>query len=74
MFIRTAMLSQEDKIKVSEMMSKILLWIMEGRHMGYMIEHLDLPPQAIEHNIDEALYTYMKHVGKWRYFKILFMK
>lgn len=74
MFKRTFMLTESDKRKVSEMSGKIMLWILEGRSIGYMSEKLNLPPWQIEHNIDAILYTYMRKVGRWRYFKILFRK
>lgn len=73
-FKRTFCLTEEEKQKVSEMTGKIMLWLLEGRHIGYMSENLNLPPWAIEANIDETLYTLRKHVGKWRYLKMLFKK
>lgn len=74
MFIRTFMLTEEDKRKVSEMSGKIMLWILEGRSTWYMAEKLNLNPYEVEANIDETLYTYMKKVGRWRYIKTLFRK
>lgn len=74
MFKRTFMLNEEEKHKVSDMSGKIMLWILEGRSIGYMSEQLNLPPWQIEYNIDETLYTLRKHVGKWRFLKILFSK
>lgn len=74
MFKRTFLLTDEDKHKISETGGKIMLWILEGRGIGYMSEKLNLSPRQIESNIDETLYTYMKHVGKWRYLKTLFRK
>ena len=73
-FKRTFMLTEEEKKKVSEMTGKIMLWIMEGRSTGYMSEKLHLHPYMIEDNIDETLYVLRKHVGKWRYLKLLFWK
>lgn len=74
MFKRTFMLTPEEKVKVGEMHGKILQWILEGRSIIYMSEKLHLSTSEIEHNIDEDLYTLMKHVGKWRFFKTLFWK
>lgn len=74
MFKHTFILSGEDKRKVSEMNSKILLWIMEGRTIAYMSEELNLHPYQVEHNIDEMLYVLRQQVGKRRYLKTLFMK
>ena len=73
-FKRTFLLTEEEKRKVSEMTGNIMLWILEGRSIGYMSEQLHLPPQLIEQNIDETLYTLRKQVGKWRFFKTLFWK
>lgn len=72
-FKQTFMLNDEKK-QVSEMSGKIILWILEGRSIGYMSEMLNLSPWQIEENIDAILLTIMKHVGKRRFFKTLFMK
>ena len=62
------------KARVSEMSGTIILWILEGRSIGYMSEKLCLSPQQIESNIDEMLFVLKKHVGKRRFFKILLTK
>lgn len=59
---------------VSEMNGKVILWILEGRSIGYMSEQLHLKPHEIEANIDELMYILRKHVGKRRFFKTLFVK
>lgn len=74
MFKRTFMLTDEDKRKVSEMMGKMMLYILEGRSKVYMAEQLKLDIWQVDYNIDETLYTLRKQVGIWRYLKILFMK
>lgn len=73
-FKRTFMLNEEDKKQVSEMCGKIVLWILEGRGVGYMSEQLRLKPHEVEANINELLYILRKQVGKRRFFKTLFMK
>ena len=73
-FKRTFALTDEEKLKVSEMSGKIMLYILEGRSIGYMSEKLNLPPWQIEANIDEMLYTLRKQVGKRRFLKTLFNK
>ena len=73
-FKKTFLLNEEEKRKVSEMSGNIMLWILEGQHIGYMSDRLKLSPQQIESNIDETLYTLRKHVGRWRYLKLLFRK
>ena len=73
-FKQTFMLNNEERKKISEMNGKILMWILEGRSIGYMSETLHLSPKEIEHNIDEMMFILMKHVGKRRFFKTLFVK
>lgn len=73
-FKQTFMLNNEEKKQVSEMSGKIILWILEGRSIGYMSEMLHLSPREVERNIDEMLFTLMKQVGKRRFFKKLFVK
>lgn len=74
MFKRTLGLTEEEKHKVSEMTGNIMLWILEGRSIGYMSEKLNLQPWQVNCNIDEMLYTLRKKVGRRRFFKILFIK
>ena len=73
-FKQTFMLNNDEKKQVSEMSGKIILWILEGRSLGYMSEMLNLSPSEVESNINETLFTLMKHVGKKRFFKILFLR
>lgn len=73
-FKQTFMLNDDEKKQVSEMSGKIILWILEGRSIGYMSEMLNLSPWQIESNINGMLFTLMRQVGKRRFFKILFMK
>ena len=73
-FKQTFMLNNEEKKQVSEMSGKIIMWILEGRSIGYMSEMLHLSPKEIECNIDETMFILMKHVGKRRFFKTLFVK
>ena len=57
-FKETFMLNDEEKKQVSEMSGKIILWILEGRSVGYMSAMLHLSPQQIESNINEnAVHT-----------------
>ena len=74
MFIKTILLTPEQKRKVSEMSGKIMLWILEGRSTLYMAEQLNLSIWEVEANIDETLYTYMRQVGKRRFLRTLFRK
>lgn len=74
-FKRTAELSDDEIRKVSEMTGKIQLWVLEGRHFGYMSEQLNLPPQAIRENMCETIYEFLNNVGGLRYYlKWLFHK
>ncbi len=73
-FVHNFMLTEDDKRQVSEMSGKIMLWILEGRDIGYMSKNLNLPPWQIEYNIDEMLYDLRKHVGLKRFIKTIFFK
>ena len=72
MFVKTFLLTDEQKKKVSEMDGKIILWILEGRSVGYMSDKLNLPPRQIQATIDEMLYILKKQVGIKRFIKALF--
>lgn len=74
MFVRTFLLTTEQKRKVSEMSGKIMLWILEGKSTLYMARQLNLSIWEVEQNIDETLYIYMKQVGKRRFLRTLFRK
>lgn len=74
MFKHIFTMTEEEKRTLSEMNGKILLWITEGRHIGYMSEKLNMHPYQIEHNIDEMLYVLLKQVGVRRFIKTLFRK
>lgn len=74
MFKKTFLLTNEERRKVSEMCGNIILWVLEGRSIGYMSEKLNLPPWQVESNIDEMVYVLRKQVGIWRFLKILFSK
>lgn len=73
-FKHTYLLTDEEKKQVSEMTGKIMLWILEGRSIGYMSDKLNLMPWQIECNIDEIMYTLRRRVGLKRFLKILFWK
>ena len=73
-FKQTFLLNHEEKKQISEMSGKIILWILEGKDIGYMSEKLHLSPQQMESNINEMLFTLKEHVGKRRFFKILLAK
>ena len=73
-FKQTFLLNPKEKKQISEMSGKIILWILEGRDIGYMSEKLHLSPQQMESNINEMLFTLKEHVGKRRFFKILLAK
>lgn len=73
-FKRTLLLSNEEKIQVSEMCGKIILYALEGRSIEYMSKMLNLRPCEIKTNINEMLYVLMKQVGKREYLKTMFMK
>lgn len=72
--VKTYQMTDEDKRYFSEMFGKIMIWMIEKRGIGYMANELNLLPYQVEYNIDEALYTLRNQVGRWRYFKMLFIK
>lgn len=74
MFVRTFLLTTEQKDKVSEMVGKTTRWILDGCSTDYMAKQLNLKPSELEQNIDETLYIYMKKVGKIRFLRTLFRK
>ena len=74
MFKRTFGLTEEEKHKVSDMCGDIMLWMLEGRSIGYMSEKLKLKPWEVEENLNETLYVLRKKVGIRRYLRILFYK
>ena len=73
-FKRTVSLSDKEKIQVSEMCGKIILYTLEGRSIEYMSKMLNLRPCEIKTNINEMLYVLLKQVGKREYLKTMFMK
>lgn len=73
-FKRTFLLSDKEKIQISEMCGKIILYALEGRSIGYISKMLNLSPCEIKTNINEMLYVLMKQVGKREYLKTMFMK
>ena len=74
MFKQTFLLTAKEKRQVSEMMGNVMLGILEGKYIGDIAKQLKLEPQQVEDNIDETLYIFRKHVGRWRFFKTLFIK
>lgn len=73
-FKRTFALTEEEKQKVAKMNGDMMLWMLEGRSIRYMSEKLHLTPAQVEANIDETMFVLRKQVGKWRFFKTLFVK
>ena len=73
-FKRTFLLSDKEKIQVSEMCGKIILYALEGRSIEYMSKMLNLSPYEIKANIHEMLYVLLKQVGKREYLKTMFIK
>jgi hypothetical protein len=65
---RTVELTDAEKQQVSEMTGKIQLWVLEGRHFGYMSEQLHLPPQMVKENMCETIYEFLDNVGGLRYY------
>lgn len=74
MFKKFFEMTEDERKKLAEMTGKIMLWIEEGRSIGYMSEKLNINPQQVECNINEMLYVLRKQVGRKRFLKIFFMK
>ena len=71
-FKRVVELTDAEKHKVSEMVGKIQLWMLEGRSLDYMSKQLNLPPRVILENMCETAYEFIDRVGgPWRYLKWL---
>ena len=73
-FVRPWKLMHEDRMQISEMSGKIMLWILEGRHIAYMAEQLQMHPYKVEHNIDEMIYVLRKRVETKRFLRNLLWK
>ena len=61
-FKTTFLLSDKEKIQVSEMCGKIILYALEGRSIRYMSKMLNLSPYEIRTNIHEMLYILLKQL------------
>lgn len=73
-FKRVAQLNDDEKSMVSEMTGKLQLYILEGRHVGYMSKQLNLPPSEVEENIFETAYEFIKQLGWRKFIKMLIYK
>lgn len=74
-FKRVVDLTDNEKRNISEMTGKIQLWLLEGRHIGYISEQLNLPPWMVKENMCETIYEHLSMVGGlWGYIKWLFHK
>lgn len=71
-FKRIFLTKPEEKTQFSEMGGKIMLWILEGRTIGYMADNLHLHPTAVNQIIADMSYVLMRQVGRKRFIKALF--
>ena len=74
MFVKTYLLTDEQKQEVSEMIGKIMLWILRSESVNYMAKELHMDPWQVEANLNEVLYILRKQVGIKRFIKSLFCK
>lgn len=74
MFKKFFEMNEEERKQFTDMTGKIMLWIEEGRSIGYMSEKLYLHPEMVEYNINEMIYILRRQVGRKRFLKIFFMK
>lgn len=74
MLVRYSEMTDENKKQLSEIVGKITVGLSEGRSMIEIADQVRLHPLELYHNVYEQLFLLRNAVGRWRYFKILFMK
>ena len=73
-FKRTIDLTDNERVQVSEMTGKIMLWVLERRGLDYMSSELNIPKRMVLENICETIYELFKVVGRRNYLKFIFRK
>lgn len=67
-------MTEKDRQRFIEVTGKTMLWLEERRSIQYIADNLNLEPWQVYENIDEMMYILRNHVGKRRFFKMLFVK
>lgn len=67
-------MTEEEKQRAVQVIGETVVMAEEMRSVAYMSDKLNLYPSQVNDNIDEILYRLRRYVGKWHFFKILFMK
>lgn len=66
-------MSEEDKKRFVNTIGITVLCLAEGKGDFQIADELKLPLHAVEHNIDELVYTLRKTLGWKRFLKALFI-
>lgn len=69
-FKKTIELTDLEKKKVSDMVGKMELWILEGQSIDYMAKELKLKPEFVLCNMFETQRIFRKKLGFRRLLKI----
>lgn len=67
-------MNEEERKRAVEVIGNTVLMLEEGRSIKYISEKLDLTPYKVLENIYENLYVIRRYIGRWEYFKQLFVK
>lgn len=73
-FKKTIELTDLEKKKVSDMVAKMQLWILEGQSIDYMAKELKMSPQCIFDNMFEVQREFRKKLGFKRLLKMWWIK
>lgn len=66
-------MTEEEKKKFVNTIGITVLCLSEGKTSYRIAEELNLHPLAVEHNIDELIYTLRKTLGWKRFIKAMFI-
>lgn len=67
-------MTKEEREKSAMALGTMILMLEERHSVTKIGKEINLEPWKVDWNIDELLYILRKYAGKWRFFKILFMK
>lgn len=67
-------MTEEERKRAAKMIGETMLMLEEGRSIKYISEKLDLTQYQVLENIYYDLYVIRRYVGRWEYFKQIFVK
>ena len=67
-------MSKEDRERAVQVIGNEVLMLEEGYSIERIAVELDLEPYQVVENIYETLYQIRRRVGRWNFFKELFIK